>query len=110
VVRVEREQARACFDAAGGRLGVRIDRDHFEIHATPQVQQPVVGAHQRMRAAAGRRDAERIGDVLGALVERAGGNHEVVESERVCGHGGERSRILRCSAVRQACGIVMKPG
>ena len=36
-----------------------------------------------MRAAAGRCDAERVGNVLRAFVEGAGGNHEVIETERM---------------------------
>jgi hypothetical protein len=48
-----------------------------------------------MRAAAGRGDAKRVGDVLRALVEGAGGNHEVIEAERVSSHDGSRKRFLR---------------
>jgi hypothetical protein len=48
-----------------------------------------------MRATAGRRDAERVGNVLRALVEGTGGNHEVIETERMGSHGGSGKRFLR---------------
>ncbi|GGC50759.1 hypothetical protein GCM10011400_42810 [Paraburkholderia caffeinilytica] len=47
-------------------------------------------AHQRVRAAAGRCDAKGVGDVLRALVEGTGGNHEVIDSERMGSHVADR--------------------
>ena len=75
---VEVEPARA---AGVGRVGV--DGDDLEVGAREGVgrdaKDPVVRAHQRVPAAGRGRDAERALAPRDALVERARGEHEVVE-------------------------------
>ena len=44
-------------------------------------------AHQRMRAAGGRLDAELRGDELRAFFQRAGGDDEMIEFQRMSSHG-----------------------
>jgi hypothetical protein len=65
--------------ARPGRGASGIDRDHLEINPRAELEQPVVGAHERMFSAGHRGDPQSFLHPARALVERARRDDQVVD-------------------------------
>ncbi|KAG1529477.1 hypothetical protein G6F50_017970 [Rhizopus delemar] len=62
-----------------GRRRIGIDGDHFQVDAVGHAQHPVMGAHARVDAAALRRDAQEVCNVLRAAGKVRRGDDEMID-------------------------------
>ena len=61
------------------RAGTRVDRDHFEIGIVCQLHYVIVSAHGAMKSAFRHLDAESPAQVVDTLLQRSGGDDDVIE-------------------------------
>ncbi len=71
---VEREPARVI-----GRGRIRVDRDQLEVALVAELHDAIMGRHRPVPAARGQLDAEPAAQVFDALLERRGGDDDVIE-------------------------------